>query len=94
MATTLCHGWAGLVHTIWRAAADAGDDNERFEGGDRENPPSSPAPPRPTPVRFRHRQCHSHDKHAPADRVRSNSGVISAGHNVRAGEERPDCCTV
>lgn len=21
--TSLCHGWAGLVHTIWRAAADA-----------------------------------------------------------------------
>lgn len=25
---TLCHGWAGLVHTTWRAAADAGDDSE------------------------------------------------------------------
>jgi len=20
---SLCHGWAGLVHTLWRAAADA-----------------------------------------------------------------------
>ncbi|TVT60828.1 hypothetical protein FNH05_04035 [Amycolatopsis rhizosphaerae] len=26
--TSLCHGWAGLVHTTWRAAEDAGDDSE------------------------------------------------------------------
>lgn len=25
---TLCHGWAGLVHATWRAAADAGEDSE------------------------------------------------------------------
>jgi hypothetical protein len=25
---TLCHGWAGLVHTTWWAAADAGGDSE------------------------------------------------------------------
>lgn len=24
----LCHGWAGLVQTTWRAAADAGCDSE------------------------------------------------------------------
>ncbi|GAA3014672.1 lanthionine synthetase C family protein [Actinokineospora diospyrosa] len=26
--TTLCHGWAGVVLTTWRAAADAGPDSE------------------------------------------------------------------
>jgi hypothetical protein len=25
---SICHGWAGLVHTTWRAAADAGPDGE------------------------------------------------------------------
>lgn len=25
---SLCHGWAGLVHTTWRAAADANPDSE------------------------------------------------------------------
>lgn len=26
--SSLCHGWAGLLQTTWRAAADAGDDSE------------------------------------------------------------------
>lgn len=25
---SLCHGWAGLVQTVWRSAADAGSDSE------------------------------------------------------------------